>query len=130
MNMTSLAQSAYAPASPATHTPRDIEYHAFAYVTGRLAEARDGADATGGLSRIAEAMFDNVRLWSTLAADVASEGNQLPKALRAQIIGLANFARTHMNKVLSGDESIDALIEINMAIMKGLRGDTAEGGVA
>ena len=130
MNMTSLAQSAYAPASAATHTARDIEYHAFAHVTGRLAEARDRAAEIGGLAKLAEAMFDNVRLWATLAADCASDANQLPRELRAQIIGLANFARTHMSKVLAGSETVDALIEINMAIMKGLRGEAGEDGAA
>ena len=130
MNMTSLAQSAYAPASAATHTPRDIEYHAFAHVTGKLADARDRAAEVGGLTRLAEAMFDNVRLWATLAADCASDANRLPRELRAPIIGLANFARTHMAKVLAGSETVDALIEVNMAIMKGLRGDSGEDGTA
>ena len=129
-SMTALAQAAYAPASPATHTPRDIEYHAFAHVTGKLAEARDGAAEIGGLAKLAEAMFDNVRLWATLAADCASDANQLPRELRAQIVGLANFARTHMTKVLAGSETADALIEVNMAIMRGLRGDSGEDGTA
>lgn len=120
--MTARAQAAYAPASPATHTPRDVEYHAFAHVTGLLAEARDTADQAGGLSRLATAMFENVRLWVTLATDVALDTNPLPHTLRAQIIGLANFARTHMAKVLAGSETVDALIDVNMAIMKGLRG--------
>lgn len=122
MSMTNLAQAAYAPASAATHTPRDVEYHAFAYVTGQLADARDRAHETGGMARLAEALHENVRLWAALAADCASEGNQLPVPLRAQIIGLANFARTYMARVLAGGETVDALIDINMAIMKGLRG--------
>jgi flagellar protein FlaF len=125
---TALAQSAYAPASPATHTPRDVEYHAFAYVTGLLAAARDVAhDAPGRVSRLAEAMFENVRLWMALAADAASDGNQLPAELRAQVIGLANFSRAHMGRVLAGADSVDALIEVNMAVMKGLRGQAGDG---
>jgi len=120
---TALAQSAYAPASAATHTPRDVEYHAFAYVTGLLAAARDVAEgAPGRVARLAEAMYENVRLWMALAADAASDGNQLPVELRAQVIGLANFSRSHMSRVLAGAESVDALIEVNMAVMKGLRG--------
>ncbi len=125
---TALAQSAYAPASPATHTARDVEYHAFAYVTGLMATARDiAADAPHRLGKLAEAMFENVRLWMALAADAASDGNQLPAQLRGQIIGLANFARAHMARVLTGAESVDALIDVNMAIMKGLRGQSEEG---
>ena len=79
-------------------------------------------DALGRTARLAEAMHDNVRLWMALGADVASDENQLPKPLRVQILGLANFARTHMLRVLAGEETVDALIDINMAIMKGLRG--------
>lgn len=120
---TALAQAAYAPASPATHTPRDVEYHAFAHVTGLLATARDTAHEPGGLSRLAAATHENVRLWLTLAADVTLDTNPLPPALRAQIIGLANFARTHMMRVLDGSDTVDALIDVNMAIMKGLRGE-------
>ena len=128
MENTALAQKAYAPASPATHTPRDVEYHAFAYVTGLMASAKDAQGQPGALAKLAEAMFENVRLWLTLAADAASEANQLAHQTRAQIIGLANFARMHMDRVLNGEAEVDALIEINMSIMKGLRGE--ESGVA
>jgi flagellar protein FlaF len=121
--MTARAQAAYAPASPATHTPRDIEYHAFAHVTGLLAQARDTAPEIGGKARLAGALHENVRLWAALAADVALPENPLSPPLKAQIIGLANFARTHMARVLAGSETVDALIDVNMAVMKGLRGE-------
>ena len=119
---TARAQNAYAPASPATHTSRDIEYHAFAHVTGLMSLARDMPEGLDKTRKLAEAMHENVRLWLTLGADVASDANQLPKELRAQILGLANFARTHMIRVLTGAEKVDALIDVNIAIMKGLRG--------
>lgn len=124
--MTARAQAAYAPSSPATHTSRDVEYHAFAHVTGLLAHARDTAHETGGIGRLASAMHENLRLWLTLSTDVALDTNPLPPSLKAQIIGLANFARTHMMKVLAGSETVDALIDVNMAIMKGLRGEDGE----
>lgn len=120
---TARAQGAYAPASPATHTFRDVEYHAFAHVTGLLSAARDMPEQPGRLGRLAEAMHENVRLWMALGADVASDENQLPKPLRAQLLGLANFSRTHMARVLAGDDTVDALIDVNVAIMKGLRGE-------
>ena len=122
----SLAQKAYAPASVATQTTRDVEYHAFAYVTGLMAGAKEHADTQSGFGKLAEAMFENVRLWIALATDAAEDGNQLPNKTRAQIIGLANFARTHMDKVLNKAASVDPLIEINVAIMKGLRGEAGE----
>ena len=120
---TARAQNAYAPASPATHTSRDIEYHAFAHVTGLMSMARDLPDSIDKRRQLAEGMHQNVRLWLALAVDVASDDNQLPKELRAQILGLANFARTHMARVLAGAETVDALIDVNISIMKGLRGE-------
>jgi len=117
MNATNRAQSAYGPTSGATQTPRDVEYHAFARVTGALTAARDSGD----FPALARAMYDNVRLWLTLAADAASEGNTLPPQLRAQIVSLATFSRTHAALVLRKTETPDALIDVNTAVMKGLR---------
>jgi flagellar protein FlaF len=126
MHSTKLAQQAYAPASAATHTPRDVEYHAFAYVTGLLAGAKDQNGEPGGVAKLAEALNENVKLWITLAADCADDGNKLPPQTRGQIIGLANFARNHMHKVLTGGAEIDPLIEVNLSIMKGLRNGASE----
>jgi flagellar biosynthesis activator protein FlaF len=53
------------------------------------------------------------------------DGNALPVPLRAQLISLAEFVRQHSMRVLAGRASIAPLIDINTAIMKGLRG-TAE----
>ena len=117
---TSLAQKAYGQGSTATHTPRDVEFHALAYVTSMMAEAKEA----NSFARLAEAMFENVRLWSVFGADAVSEGNGLPEALRARIAWLADFARIHMSKVLNKEADIDPLIEINTMVMKGLRGET------
>lgn len=119
--MTALAQHAYAPPKAPVETPRDIEYRAFAKITRALTEARDldGPEAKPALAR---ALHDNVRLWSALAEDCMSDGNRLPEALRAQIIGLAFFARAHMRKVMEGSDGPQALIDVNMSIMRGLRG--------
>ncbi len=116
MNATQLAQTAYAPASPVSQGPRDVEYKAFARVTAALRAARGGP-----VKNMAQALHDNVRLWSTLAADVASPQNALPAPLKAQIINLAAFASVHAGRVLSGSEDVEALIDVNTAIMRGLR---------
>ena len=51
------------------------------------------------------------------------DGNALPIQLRAQIVSLAGFVRRHGMAVLAGSASIAPLVDINTAIMKGLRGD-------
>ena len=118
MNALLQAQNAYRNADQPIRTPRSIEYDAFARITHRLREA-----AIGGPSKIrdlASAINDNRRLWTILAIDVADDDNALPQELRARILSLAAFTRTYSSRVLNG-ATADPLIEINMAVMRGLR---------
>lgn len=99
---------------------RSIEYDAFSRVTQKLA-------AAWGMRRndfpaLVKALNDNLGLWSTLAADVASPGNTLPPALRAQLFYLYEFSEVHTRRVLDGSAGVDVLIDVNSAIMRGLRG--------
>jgi flagellar protein FlaF len=71
---------------------------------------------------LAAAVHDNRRLWTILAADVADPANPLPAALRARLVYLAEFTRVHSGKVLREGASPDPLIEINIAVMRGLSG--------
>jgi flagellar protein FlaF len=105
----------------AVRTPRGTEYALFAQVTARL-KALDEADRAG-FPVLAAAVADNQRLWGALAEDLMSEANSLPVALRAQLISLAEFVRRHSLAVLGGRARVGALIDINTAIMKGLRGN-------
>lgn len=110
------------PNSPIQST-RGIEYEAFVRVTARL----KAAEARGQAGRIdlAVALHENRRLWTTLAADVAGADNGLPAPLRAQLFYLAEFTDQHSRKVLDGEETVGVLIEINTAVMRGLRGEGA-----
>ena len=72
---------------------------------------------------LAAAVADNQRLWGALAEDLMSDANRLPAPLRAQLISLAEFVRRHSLAVLGGRAKLSALIDINTAIMKGLRGN-------
>lgn len=114
------ARSAYAAAS-ATGTARTVEYALFARITYRMS-AVDETDKSV-FPRLAEAVFDNHRLWGTLAEDLLQDGNRLPIPLRAQLVSLSEFVRKHSLAVLAGRASVRPLIDINTAIMKGLRGD-------
>ncbi len=111
------ARTAYAPTAAPIRTPRSTEYELFARVTRRLQAAR-----TGPFAALAGALHENRRLWTVLAGDVAGEGNALPETLRAQIFYLAEFTRQHSDRVLAREAGPEPLIEINTAIMKGLRG--------
>jgi flagellar protein FlaF len=101
-------------------TERGTEHAAFERVTAQLSRA-NRADASVALK--ASALHDNRRLWTLMASNVADSANALPQTLRAQIFYLAEFTLQHSRKALSGDASLTPLIDINTAVMRGLRGE-------
>ena len=121
MNALDLAKTAYVGAAAPARTLRSIEYGLFARVTQAMQAARLAGKAD--FPRLAAALHDNRSLWTALAADVAQTGNQLPNPLKAQLFQLYEFTDRHSRKLLSGDGEVDVLIDINMAIMRGLRGN-------
>ncbi len=115
---------AYGDAGHAALTPRQAEYRVFANVTHRLSEAQTAIDAgeIGAYGRLASAAHDNLRLWLTLAADLAVEENGLPEALRAGLLSLAAFVERETPRLVKREISAAALVDINATVMKGLRG--------
>ena len=128
MQTAQLARSAYARPDAPARNARAVEYDLFARVTRALAEAwpRRAADHPA----LARALYDNGRLWRTLAADLAEPGNALPAELKARLFWLHEFTEAHSRKVLDGTAEAEVLIDINTAVMRGLRGDTGTGGGA
>lgn len=119
--MSLLAHTAYAQPAAPVRTPRSAEYDVIARVTQRLSTAmRHRKDDHPGFIK---ALSDNERLWTTLAADVASPGNGLSAPLRAKLFYLARFTSLHSRKVRDDGASADVLIDINTAVLRGLRGD-------
>lgn len=75
---------------------------------------------------LVRALHDNTALWRTLASDVAEPENGLPKALRARLFYLYEFTVQHSTKILDDLASVEVLVDINTAVMRGLRGEGAE----
>lgn len=98
-------------------TARDAEYDVFSRVTRMLRQAHE---AGHGHDLIA-AVDKNNQLWTLLASDLADSGNKLPDQVRAGLLSLAGFALRHGHLALSGKVSVEPLIDINMAVMRGLR---------
>jgi flagellar protein FlaF len=116
-----LARTAYASPGTPARTLRGIEYDIFARITRRLKAAQ--AAGMRDFAALAGALHDNRQLWSLLAADVAEPGNALPAALRAQLFYLYEFTDQHSAKVLDGHATLEVLIDINTAVMRGLRSE-------
>lgn len=108
------------PESP-QKTPRALEYDLLARITHRLSVA--WAARRDNYSALMAALDENQRLWSTLAADVAEPGNGLPAKLRAQLFYLYEFTAQHSRTVRDNNGSVEVLVDINTAVMRGLRGD-------
>lgn len=96
-------------------TERDIEYDAFSRVSNALQNARSDSAA------LIPAIHMNTELWTLMANDLASPGNELPDQLKARLLSLAIFSIRHGYRALAGDASVSVLIDINRSIMAGLR---------
>jgi len=118
VNASLKAQHAYAAHAPSTRSAKAIEYQAIARVTHQLKSAAQRGHQA--FPQLAVALELNRRLWRVLALDVASDGNALPEPLRLQILGLAEFTFAHTRDVLARRETVDPLIDVNTAMLRGL----------
>jgi flagellar biosynthesis activator protein FlaF len=108
---------AYQRAATQAESPRELEYRAFGLVTANLVRVKEEQMAP---AQIAEALEANRKLWNVLSADCSVPGNQLPMALRGQIISLAMWVGRYSRDVIREGADIEPLIDINRAIMEGL----------
>lgn len=123
--MTSTAQqqgvdkrlAAYAKTNSVVRTPREQERDIIALVTQRLRAASSAKDDAILLAR---AVSDNTTVWYILVSDLASEGNQLPVELRAQIVSVGLAVIRECEKLNKTDVDLEFLISINQAIIDGL----------
>lgn len=117
--MMTTARKGYQQNMTSTKTVKRTEYEVVAQITHRL---RDTAqNKAKDFPSFVSALDDNRRLWQAFAMDVASDANPLPKELRARIVYLAEFTDLHTKKVLRQKETVMPLLEINMAILRGLK---------
>ena len=94
MNSYAQAQRAYAPTQAHIRTERSTEYEVIARISYRLKRAIQNDDFVA----LAEAIHENNKLWMALALDVAKD-----------------------EKVLRKVDTAVPLLEINAAILKGLK---------
>lgn len=119
MSATSQALRGYAENAVSTRNGRRAEYEAISQITQRLRNAATKSNAD--FPSYAEALHLNQRLWAALVVDVADPQNPLPGELKARIIYLAEFTQHHTRRILRKKASVLPLLEINMAVMRGLK---------
>lgn len=119
MTALDLARTAYSGLAALVRTARSVEYDLIARITRRLRAAARLRD--GDFPEFAAALHENVKLWTLLAQDVASADNVLPDDLKARLIYLYEFTMHHSRQSLAEGADIDVLIDINTAVLRGLR---------
>jgi flagellar protein FlaF len=107
-----------------TASPRDVEYRLLAQVTAALLKAKDLRQDSGRdprrMAQVMDALNWNNQVWDAFVEDVGTEGNMLPRELRAAIVSLGIWVTRETGLIASGEGDIDALIAVNRAIMRGL----------
>lgn len=122
------AQSAYGNSGRAAGSDKDVEVHTFQKSIARL---RPLAGPDFKLTpTAAETLSENLRLWDALTVDVLHPENGLSDALSGQLLSLSRFVRNHTHALYSSTDgstvTVDVLIDINTAILKGLLGQPGD----
>ena len=103
----------------ATKTTRETEYSVVLRVTQELKKYANCQ--VRELPKQFAAVERNSKLWDVFVQDVSANGNKLPAELKAGILSLGAFVEKHTTQVYNRKATIMPLIEINEAILKGLR---------
>lgn len=119
MNATLTAKRGYLGSVSTVRSERRTEYEVLSRITHKLREA--AVHSKSDFPALVKSLNDNRAIWQAFSLDVADEGNSLPKQLRASIFYLAEFTDHQTRKILAGQGSVLPLLEINMAVLRGLK---------
>jgi flagellar protein FlaF len=128
MNNTYLAKQGYKTVQKEAASDKAIELRVFMSVTAQL----KSVDFENKLEfpKLCDAVLENLQLWKILFLDLVNPSNTLPQELKTSLIQLSDFTMSHSRKVLLGEASPEALIDINSSIIAGLRQSMTPGSSA
>ncbi len=94
---------------------------------GRILEKEYAVLLRGDLDDIEKvaaekSLLKNERLWIEIATQVADPDNELSADVRARLFYLSEFVRFKTSKVLRAEAGLSSLIETNVAVLRGLKG--------
>ena len=123
MSVVERAREGYGRNAVPIKSHRAAEYEAIARISHRLRAA--AAQKNTDFPEYIAALYENSRLWSTLAIDVAHPDNGLPNDLRARLFWLAEFTDNETRRLMRNEGDVAVLIEVNAAVLQGLRAQEA-----
>ena len=119
MTAFSAAESGYRQHMRSTQSERRTEYEVVARITHRLREA--ARNKKKDFPGFVAALEENRKLWQAFAVDVLDKKTPLPAELKARIFYLSEFTDTQTRKILRKKASVLPLLEVNMAVLRGLK---------
>jgi flagellar protein FlaF len=116
---------AYKTAQKAAMSGREIEAAALTKEATILKEIQNNWDAPDREEVLFQALKFNQVLWSIFQAELSDAGNPLPRELKENILSLSLFIdkRTIDIMAFPSPEKLTAIIDINLNLAAGLRGE-------
>jgi flagellar biosynthesis activator protein FlaF len=116
---------AYRSVEKATLSQRDLEATVLTKAAIQLQSIRENWTRENHDAQLEDALTYNQRVWTFFQAELSMEGNPLPEEIRRNLLSLSFFVDRRSFEVLAypTPEKLDVLININLNVAAGLRGD-------
>lgn len=117
---------AYRNVERATLSQRDLEATVLNKAAIQLQALKEHWGNEGFDQRLEDALSYNQRVWSFFQAELSMEDNPLPEEVKRNLLALSLFVDRRSFETLAypAPEKLDALININLNVAAGLRGET------
>ena len=116
---------AYRNVEKATLSQRDIEATVLNKAAMQLQMIRDNWSSDDRAAELEYALNYNQKVWTFFQAELSVQDNPLPDEIKKNLLALSIFVdrRTFETLAYPAPEKLDILININLNVSAGLRGD-------
>jgi flagellar biosynthesis activator protein FlaF len=116
---------AYRNVEKATLSQRDIEATVLTKAAMQLQSIKENWTCDDHDTQLEDALNYNQRVWTFFQAELSVEENPLPDEIKRNLLALSLFVdrRTFEALAYPAPEKLDALININLNVAAGLRGE-------
>jgi flagellar protein FlaF len=116
---------AYRNVEKATLSQRDLEATVLTKAAMQLKATQEKWPTETHDSRLEDSLSYNQRVWSFFQAELSMEGNPMPEEIKRNLLALSLFVDRRSFEVLAypAPEKLDILININLNVASGLRGE-------
>ena len=104
---------------------REIEAQVLTNAALRLKDCQNKWDKEGHSQRLEEALRLNQRIWTIFQSELTGKDNPLPQNIKKNLLTLSMFVDKQTFEIMAApaSEKLDIIININLNIAAGLRGN-------